>query len=239
MGESVAVAAGIGGSRNSRGTVMVWRARIVADGGVCSPSMAFCRGLDEGRSAGVSMSISRPKGVGLCSRANGSLSDSRVGVPCLVPARSGDGYERSGGGYERSGDRSGDLTPSRKLLRSRTLVVCSDCMRLWAAPLTNDRSGDLEGIGLVVYEPPGMLSRAFSSNALAAFWMSSDVFGRVVMLGEPGTPGFRGSGGGARSGSELSHLREKPVSGFFMGAAAVGARCCGAENIHWYRRERM
>jgi hypothetical protein len=33
--------------------------------------------------------------------------------------------------------------------------------------------------------------------------MSADVFGRVVRFGEPG---FKGSGGGARSGSELSHL---------------------------------
>jgi hypothetical protein len=33
--------------------------------------------------------------------------------------------------------------------------------------------------------------------------MAADVFGRVVSVGEPG---FKGSGGGARSGSALSHL---------------------------------
>jgi hypothetical protein len=36
--------------------------------------------------------------------------------------------------------------------------------------------------------------------------ISADVFGRVVRFGEPG---FNGSGGGARSGSELSHLRRR------------------------------
>lgn len=67
----------------------------------------------------------------------------------------------------------------------------------------SDRSGDLCGIGLVVYELAGKLSRAFSSSAFAAFAIAVDVPGRVVKLGEPG---FNGSGGGARSGSELSHL---------------------------------
>lgn len=79
-------------------------------------------------------------------------------------------------------------------------------MRLCVAPLINDRSGDRSGfcsIGLVVYELVGKLSRAFSSSALAALAMAAEVFGRVVRLGEPG---FNGSGGGARSGSELSHL---------------------------------
>jgi hypothetical protein len=58
-------------------------------------------------------------------------------------------------------------------------------------------------MGLVVYELAGKLSRAFSSSALAAFAIAVDVPARVVKLGEPG---FNGSGGGARSGSELSHL---------------------------------
>ena len=48
-----------------------------------------------------------------------------------------------------------------------------------------------------------MLSRAFSSNALAACAMTAEVPARVVRMGEPG---FSGRGGGARSGSELSHL---------------------------------
>ena len=84
------------------------------------------------------------------------------------------------------------------------------------APLINDRSGDFDsGIGLVVYELAGMLSRAFSSNALAAAAMWADVLGRVVMFGEPG---FSGNGGGARSGSELSHLRNQSfrVSGMMQ-----------------------
>jgi hypothetical protein len=90
-------------------------------------------------------------------------------------------------------------------------------MRLCWAPLISDRSGDLCGSGLVVYELAGILSRAFSSSALAAFAMAADVFGRVVRLGEPG---FRGRGGGARSGSELSHLRDQilVVSGMFFSA---------------------
>lgn len=76
-------------------------------------------------------------------------------------------------------------------------------MRLCCVPLIRDRSGDLCGIGLVVYELAGKLSRAFSSRAFAACMMAAEVFGRVDIFGEPG---FNGSGGGARSGSELSHL---------------------------------
>jgi hypothetical protein len=60
------------------------------------------------------------------------------------------------------------------------------------------------GMGLVVYELAGKLSRAFSSSALAAFMMAADVFGRTPRVGEPG---LRGNGGGARSGSALSHLK--------------------------------
>jgi hypothetical protein len=48
-----------------------------------------------------------------------------------------------------------------------------------------------------------MLSCAFSCSAFAALAMSADVLGRVVI----GEPGYIGRGGGARSGSELSHLR--------------------------------
>ena len=81
---------------------------------------------------------------------------------------------------------------------------CNDCMRLCWFPFTRERSEDLGGMGLVVYELAGRLSRAFSSSALAARMMAADVFGRVVSVGEPG---FKGRGGGARSGSALSHLR--------------------------------
>ncbi len=49
-------------------------------------------------------------------------------------------------------------------------------------------------------------SRAFSVNAACADWMVAEVLGREVTLGDEA--GFRGSGGGALSGSELSHLRD-------------------------------
>jgi hypothetical protein len=52
-----------------------------------------------------------------------------------------------------------------------------------------------------------MLSCAFSCSAFAALAMSADVLGRVVI----GEPGFIGRGGGARSGSELSHLRGQSI----------------------------
>jgi hypothetical protein len=49
-------------------------------------------------------------------------------------------------------------------------------------------------------------SRALSVNAACADLIALDVFGREVTDGDDA--GFRGSGGGALSGSELSHLRE-------------------------------
>lgn len=48
------------------------------------------------------------------------------------------------------------------------------------------------------------LSRALWTKASAAAAMVPDVFGFVAGLDDPG---FSGRGGGARSGSELSHLR--------------------------------
>jgi hypothetical protein len=48
-----------------------------------------------------------------------------------------------------------------------------------------------------------VFSLAFSVRAACADCMALDVLGREVRLGEDG---FIGSGGGARSGSELSHL---------------------------------
>jgi hypothetical protein len=44
-----------------------------------------------------------------------------------------------------SGDLGGDMDKdpdSIKLLKSLTLPVCKDCIRLWVAPLMSDRSGD-------------------------------------------------------------------------------------------------
>ena len=48
------------------------------------------------------------------------------------------------------------------------------------------------------------LSLALAVNASAAAAMFPEVLGFVAGLDEPG---FNGRGGGARSGSELSHLR--------------------------------
>jgi hypothetical protein len=78
-------------------------------------------------------------------------------------------------------------------------------------------------MGLVVYELAGKLSRAFSSSAFAARMMAADVLGRVVSVGEPG---FSGRGGGARSGSALSHLRRR-VSRMLVGVDAVGLSAQG------------
>lgn len=106
-------------------------------------------------------------------------------------------------------------------------------MRLCCVPLIKDRSGDFCGMGLVVYELAGKLSRAFSSSALAACIIAADVFGRVVRLGEPG---FNGSGGGARSGSELSHLKRR-VS--LICYACLHPEAHGTGDVHWYRGKRM
>ena len=86
-------------------------------------------------------------------------------------------------------------------------------MRLCWLPLIKDRSGDLDGIGFVVYEFVGKLSRAFSSSAFAARIIAADVLGRVVSVGEPG---FKGSGGGARSGSALSHLHTMLITHYLV-----------------------
>ena len=48
------------------------------------------------------------------------------------------------------------------------------------------------------------LSRALAVKASAAAVMVAEVLGFVAGLKDPG---FRGRGGGARSGSELSHLK--------------------------------
>ena len=121
-----------------------------------------------------------------------SISLDSRGLDCLVGLRSGDLVEPNVD------------PPSRKLLISLTLPVCKDCILLCAAPLIRERSGECSGFlngGLIMY----WLSLAFSVKAACADFMALDVFGREATTGEDG---FIGSGGGARSGSELSHLRK-------------------------------
>lgn len=62
----------------------------------------------------------------------------------------------------------------------------------------SDLSGDVGGMGLVVYADV-----ARSLSFCAAAWMLAEAFALVC---KPGDPGGIGSGGGARSGSALSHL---------------------------------
>ena len=65
-------------------------------------------------------------------------------------------------------------------------------------------SGD-DGMLLAVYEL-GAFSRALAVMSAAASSIRADVFGLVVGLDDE--PGFRGKGGGALSGSLLSHLHK-------------------------------
>lgn len=97
-----------------------------------------------------------------------------------------------------SGERLRELSASVKLFRLPPLW--SDCNRRCCWSLNRDFSGDLRGSGLIVY----VLSLAFAANASAAAATFFEVFGFVVGLA---TLGFNGRGGGARSGSELSHLQ--------------------------------
>ena len=71
------------------------------------------------------------------------------------------------------------------------------------------------------------LSRAFAVNASAAAAIFFEVFGFAAGLEDPG---FNGNGGGARSGSELSHLIEvNAVVSFFI-CYTPKAFC-----VHWDR----
>jgi hypothetical protein len=94
--------------------------------------------------------------------------------------------------------------PSIIKLRSRTELGCSDCMRRWAAPFAKFLSGETSGVRFVRWCGTSVLSRAFSASAACADWMAGLVPAREV--GATGDCGFIGNGGGARSGSELSHL---------------------------------
>ena len=128
--------------------------------------------------------------------------------------------------------------PSRYDLRSLALLGFADCMRRCAAPLMSDLSGDEEGEMLATYAL-ARLSRVRSCSLLAAAWMLVETFGRVCRLGEPG---LSGNGGGARSGSELSHLilercLVSPMSTVDLCGRSANAtwprRCM---SLHWDRR---
>jgi hypothetical protein len=95
-----------------------------------------------------------------------------------------------------SGDRLSSESLSRLTLGFWTFCIRRFCARMMF--LSGDR-----GAGLVVYEL-GAFSRALAVMRAAASSMRLDVLDLVIGL--PGTPGFNGSGGGALSGSELSHL---------------------------------
>lgn len=58
-----------------------------------------------------------------------------------------------------------------------------------------------------------MLSRALAVKASAAAAIDAEVLGLAAGLAEPG---FNGRGGGARSGSELSHLRGPTIDVSFL-----------------------
>lgn len=90
--------------------------------------------------------------------------------------------------------------PSIIKLRSRTDPGWRDCRRRCEAPLTRALSGESPTRFTMA-----VVSRALSFKAAWADWMALDVPAREVKPGDWGF-GFSGSGGGARSGSELSHL---------------------------------
>lgn len=190
---------------------MLCSACIVVDwGGVFSPNVLWGGRLSEGLTcmeSRLSWGDSARFLVGVVARAE-SLSNIRS------LNFSGDSSKNSllawgvtGLGDGFSGNFIGPKVPlSMKPLRSRTLPFWRDCIRLCpgAAPLIRRRSGDgsvkrLGGGMSMVY----VLLRALSVSAAWADLMAADV-PREDTLGEEG---FIGSGGGARSGSELSHLQ--------------------------------
>lgn len=148
----------------------------------------------------MSFNGSRGAGVGVDERSSGDEMSSLLS--CRLK------YADEGLSGERSGERSGDLW-SRYVLKSFTLPFWSVFMRLWCAPLISDLSGEDAGVSRFdVYEESGALSRARSTICLAAAAIPADVLALVGLW----APGLSGSGGGARSGSELSHLRLIDVS---------------------------
>ncbi len=107
---------------------MDWRASIVADwGGVFSPSI-LCGGLlRDGRKVGMSLPIEAEVGVGVAERLFSFSGEFASSVQSLFV------YGDVGRCAVFSGDLDGEAdkdAPSMKLLRSLTLPVCIDCMRL-------------------------------------------------------------------------------------------------------------
>jgi hypothetical protein len=96
--------------------------------------------------------------------------------------------------------------------------------------LTSDRSGERFGIGFVVYGDGAALSLAFAASASAAAAMCEEVFGLTV--GAEGC-GFGGNGGGARSGSELSHLRNSLVASVIVMMYSTAHCADASKHLHW------
>ncbi|KAK0723234.1 hypothetical protein B0T26DRAFT_705854 [Lasiosphaeria miniovina] len=176
--------------------LMFWSASIVADcGGVFSPRMLWCGRRTVGRMMGVRLGPSL--GVATMAFSSRSSLDSTKGSRPLE-------------GVEGLSNFSGDLgvemaesrPPSIMRLRSLTEVGCRDCMRRWVEPRSKDLSGDGSAMRLVRCGTKA-LSRAFSVRAAWADWIAVEVPALETTVGDCG---LRGSGGGARSGSELSHL---------------------------------
>jgi hypothetical protein len=208
-------------------------ASIVADcGGVFSIRMLWWGRRAEGRTTGVELigvCVGVPGTFSLSADFSLSFSRPRTGVEGRVNFSSG----------------LGELIESRRResssikLMSFTLEGCKDCMRLCGLPLaTSALSGE---VSVMRFVSTGIraFSRAFSVSAAWADCMAAEVPVRDGPT--PGDCGFNGRGGGALSGSELSHLRF--VSFENDGMAWHGMACLGrleddAEggkraNLHW------
>lgn len=194
-----------------------------------SPRMLWGGRRIDGRTMGVRF----PLGVGVAdlrsrSRDLGSFSISlpRTGVEGRVESLSGDLCDGVGGGAGPCW-----APPSSRWLRSRTeLPVWSDCMRLCGLAALRKESGFSGETSATMRRAKALdtkaLSRAFSVRAAWADWMALDVPAREVdVLGDCG---FKGRGGGARSGSELSHLFCFLVSLFLHERAMF---CHGARKV--------
>jgi hypothetical protein len=131
---------GVGVSGRSRRSIFLIANRV-AEGGVFSPRMDLGGGRLLFLRLGVSLSRSRLAGVGVASLEVDGAGEPNLSVdlPVLLVA---------GVLGCLSGDLSGVLSSIARM--SLTVLFCSDCRRLWAAPLINDRSGERSGIGFMV-----------------------------------------------------------------------------------------